>query len=370
MNIAILDLDDIQNPLLGAGQATATYEVGKRLAKRGHTITVYCSKFPGYTDRVQEGIRYVHIGVNTSNIKLNNFLFILLAPFAVMRLRDADILIESFVAPISTLFSPLFTRIPVIALPSMFNAAEFSRKYHLPFTWIERFGMRFYRYMLPYSETDKNKALSMNKVITYSIVPQGVSGEYFAIRQKTPKHILFLSRFDIAQKGIDLLLHAYKKIADNIEYPLVLAGHGPDEKEIRKLIHTLGLEKKVTIVGSAYGDMKKKLMSEALYTVFPSRHDEMCLWALESLAGGLPLIGFDIPESKWMTKKITMKAKAFNIDQYADILVSAAKKNVIQPLRINSRIFAKQYSWETVVDKFEQFFTLVLSKERAVYERN
>ena len=111
-------------------------------------------------------------------------------------------------------------------------------------------------------------------------------------------------------------------------------------------------------------------MSEALYTVFPSRHDEMCLWALESLAGGLPLIGFDIPESKWMTKKITMKAKAFNIDQYATILVSATKKNVIQTLRKNSRIFAKQYTWETVVDEFEHFFTEVVCKEKELYERN
>lgn len=197
MTIAFLDFDDIRNPLLGAGQAHATMEVGKRLVEKGHRVTVISSRYPGSKDRVENGMEYRHIGLGTSWIKLNNLAFIAAAPFAVRKIR-ADLLIECFTAPISTLFSPLFTNIPVIGLPSMFNAAEFTKKYKLPFHWIERIGMKFYRYLLPYSQVDRAKAKRLNPHVHCEIVPQGVGGEFFKIPRKDPKHILYFGRLDIA----------------------------------------------------------------------------------------------------------------------------------------------------------------------------
>ena len=210
--INILDLDDIKNIILAGGQATATYEVGKRLAAKGHDVTVYCSKYPGYVDRIDNGIRYVHIGVNTGNIKINNALFFLFAPITAKRIKEADVLLECFTAPISTLFSPVFTKIPVIAIPSMFNAPAFSRKYKLPFFLVERIGIKFYKYILPYSDIDSIKAKKLNPSIKFKIVAQGVDKKYLNIKKNKPKHILYLSRFDVAQKGIDLLIRAYAKV--------------------------------------------------------------------------------------------------------------------------------------------------------------
>lgn len=361
--IAFLDLDDIKNPLLAGGQATATYEVGRRLAAKGHTVTVYCSKYPGFEDRVQEGIQYKHVGINTGNIKVNNALFIVSIPFIAMSIK-ANVIIECFTAPISTLFSPLFTKIPVIALPSMFNAAEFTRKYKLPFNLVEKFGLKFYKYMMPYSEIDEAKAKKLNPRIKTHIVPQGVDDIYLNNKQEKPQFILFLGRFDIAQKGIDLLITAYEKVKNRIGYKLIIAGHGPDKEKIEKMIKDRHLENKIGMFGSAYGDKKLKLMSQALYTAFPSRHDEMCLWALESLAGGLPLIGFDLPESKWMTEDISMKAPKYDVDAYSDLLLEAVKPEIIEPKRKASREFAKKYSWDFVVSEFETFIGEVLAIEK------
>lgn len=270
-SIAILDLDDIQNPLLAGGQATATYEVGRRLAANGHKVTVYCSKYPGCADRTQEGIVYKHVGLDMGSIKINNALYILSIPFIVSKIK-ADVIIECFTAPISTLFSPLFTKIPVIALPSMFNAGEFSKKYHLPFNLIEKFGMQFYKYMMPYSDIDNAKAKALNPNIKTHIVPQGVDDIYLQNVQEKPQYVLFLGRFDIAQKGIDLLITAYDKIKHRIGYKLIIAGHGPDKEKIQQMITERNLENKIGIFGSAYGKKKLKLMSQALYTAFPSRH--------------------------------------------------------------------------------------------------
>jgi glycosyltransferase involved in cell wall biosynthesis len=361
-NVVFLDFDDIKNPLLNAGQARATYEVGTRLAKMGYIVTVYCSRYPGFRDRIENGIRYRHISLGTRYIRLNNLFYILTLPFYVRQIK-ADIIIESFVAPISTLCSPLFTKVPVIGLPSMFNAKAFFRKYHIPFHWVERFGSRVYKYFLPYSDIDSAKMRLLNPGIRYKIVPQGVDDEYFRVKHNTPKHILFLSRLDIEQKGIDLLLESYARVKNKIPYPLVIAGHGPDREKVVDFIKRLGLQKDVKLVGSAYGVKKKKLIADALYVVFPSRHDELSLWALEAFASGMPIVAFDLPEATWMSKKASLKAKPYDIDEYASLLLKAANPSRNRRMRIEARKLARAYTWKKVVILFDEFISEILKIE-------
>lgn len=361
MNIAIIDMDSLKNPFWGAGQARATREVGKRLAKK-HTVTVYTSKYPGWKNYNEDGISYVHVGLTTRYPRITNWLFILTIPFVVSKIH-ADVIIENFNAPTSVSFAPLFTKIPVIVLPTMFNAIEFTKKYHIPFHWIEAFGLRFYKYMLPYSNVDSAKAKRLNPNIKFKIVPQGVGKEFFEIPQKKPEYIFFLGRYDIWQKGIDLLLDAYSKVKDHIRYPLIIAGHGPDEQIIRKRVHELGLESQVTVMGKLYGDEKNRMLSRALFTAFPSRHDELSLWALESLASGLPLVGFDLPECAWAPRTVFLKAKAYDTNAYAQLLLNATQSRVIQPMRHKARLFARSYDWDTVAQQIEEFINEVIQLE-------
>jgi glycosyltransferase involved in cell wall biosynthesis len=258
MKIIFLDFDDIKNPLLGAGQAKATYEVGSLLAKRGHVVEVICSKYPQYEDRIDNGISYKHIGLGSKNIRLNNAAYILSIPLYVSFLK-ADIIIECFTAPVSTLCSQLFTKIPVVGLPTSFEAERFSKLYKFPFDRIQNWGLKTYKYFLPYTKFFDQKMKALNPKIISKIVPEGVGDEFFTYPRKTPKYILFIGRYDMGQKGIDLLIKAYAKIANEIAYPLVLAGHGPDEMRIRSLIGRLKLKDKITVQGSAFGTVKKKL---------------------------------------------------------------------------------------------------------------
>jgi glycosyltransferase involved in cell wall biosynthesis len=252
----------------------------------------------------------------------------------------------------------------------MFNAKEFTQKYGLPFHLWERFGSKFYKYFLPYSDVDSAKMKKLNPSITYQITPQGVDESFFKIKHKTPKHILFLSRLEMHQKGIDLLLRAYAKVAKKVGYPLVLAGHGNDTEKIKALITELGLEDKVSFAGSAYGKKKEQLISEAIFVAFPSRHDEISLWALEALASGMPLVGFDLPECKWISDEVSLKAKPFDLDAYAKVLVKATDKKFNAQMRKNARALAKQYSWDKVAGMFDSFIEQVLEKESKLQIQN
>lgn len=359
LHIAILDLDHIRNPLLSGGQATATYEVGKRLAAKGHEVIVYCSKYPNYKDGKIQGIYYKHIGINTGNIRLNNVLYFLTIPFALQTIK-ADVILECFTAPISTLFSPLFTRTPVVALTTSFNADHFSKKYHLPFDKIERFGLRFYKYALPLSGYNDARLKSMNKNILTKIVPEGVDESFFSIKWEKPEHILFLGRFDMNQKGIDLLLHAYAEQKEHIPYPLVIAGVGPDEEKIVALIKKLQLGDRVRLIGPTYGKKKMRVLGKSLFIALPSRHETFSVFALEALAAGRSLVAFDIPGLSWIDRKVLYKTHGFTIESYANLLVKMSKKQTAKKLGKQARIFARQFSWDTVTEKYIAFFSEVL----------
>ncbi len=367
-SIAVIDMDDLRSSHWGSGQARATREVFKRLTDT-YDITIYSSKYPGYQDYTEDGLHYVHIGIKHSNPQLTNLYFLAHIPFFIRNIK-ADLIVENFNAPTSVSFAPAFTKIPVVGIPTMFNAAEFSKKYHLPFHWIEKWGIQYYKYMTAYSDIDSAKIEQLNPKIEYRIIPQGVGEEFFQIPHSTPKHILFLGRLDIWQKGIDLLLQSYAKVADRIGYPLVIAGHGSDEQKLKALAKKLNIEDNVSFTGRTYGDNKAQLLSEALFVAFPSRHDELSLWALEALASGMPIVSFDIPEGRWMTDNVALKAPAFDIDGYAAQLLRATDPEINHQMRQDARSFARGYTWERVVGQYREFFEYIINKNQDVGFKN
>lgn len=360
-HIVILDFDDIKNPLLGAGQARSTFEIGRRLVEKGNKVTVICSRFPGYKDRTEKGIIYKHIGIATSNIRLNNIVYILSLPLIVRKLK-ATIIVECFTAPISTMFTPLFTSLPVVAKATSFEAERFSQRYHLPFSLVESIGAKLYRYFIPTSTLHQTKMKKLNTRVDMKKINEGVNKEYFSIVPATPKHILYIGRLDIDQKGLDMLLNAYALISHKIQQPLLIGGHGPDKEKVITLIKALGLEKKVKVVGSLYGKKKARLLKHASAVVMPSRNEGFSILTLESLAAGIPVVMFAIPGLDWVSTKLLRKSTCFSVEQYASLLYSYATKKRTKTQYMQYKQFAKQYSWDTIVNDYEMFFDEIIEK--------
>lgn len=364
-SIIIVDIDDVQNPFLGAGQAHATSNVGRELVALGHSVEVLCTAFPGCKDRVEHGIKYTHIGVSTKNMQLNTLLF----PFAlapVLQRRSADVVIDCFSAPYSTNFVPLLTKLPVVGLPTSFEGEQFTQKYRLPFGAIEQVMARKYKYFLPYTQYYADKMKKYNPTVTQQIVPEGVSEAFFEVKKQKPEHVLFIGRFDIHQKGLDLLLRAWKQVEASSPYPLLLAGKGTDAEKLQQLISELKL-KKVKIIPAAYGEDKNKLLAKAAFVVMPSRHEGFSLFSLEALATSNPLVVFDIPGFSWAQGAHTgvVKAPVENVTAYADNLAKLLKsKTVVAELAKDARATATKYSWKQVAQAWASFITTVLKTEK------
>jgi len=359
--ITFLDFDDIRNPLLGAGQAKATVEVGKRLVAKGHSVTVYCAKYPGYKDREENGIFYKHVTPGTKNIRLNNLLYILSMPFIVPTIK-ANVIVECFTAPVSTMLSPLYTKIPVVGISTTFDAERFSNLYHFPFWIVEKYGAKLYKYFIALTPHLETKMKNFNSKVVTKIIGQGVSQEYFLKQNKKPEFILFLGRIDMNQKGLDLLLDAYAKVSDKISYPLVIAGAGPDKKRVEDRISQLGIDKRVTLVGFADERKKQELLSKSAFVAFPSRNEGFSLFSLEAIASGHRLVSFDIPSLSFAPEKIARKVTPFDVNAYADALLTESNELNQKDAEKQCREFAKHYSWDDVANQFEIFFQNIVSK--------
>ena len=364
LQICILDFDDIANPLLGAGQAKSTYEVGSRLVRKGHKVTVLCSRYPGYRDRIENGISYVHIGIGTKYLKLNNFFYFPASLLAVRKINKG-IILECFTAPISTLMSPLFSKVPVIAKPTSFEAERFAKKYHLPFQLFEKLGIRLYRYFMPYSSESAEKFRKYNKNAYFWEIAEGVDDECFKIEKKEPKHVLCLGRIDISQKGLDLLLDAYEQAYEKIGLDLVIAGSGPDLRKMSRLIKKKGLAERVKLAGPAYGKKKSRLLGESLLVVIPSRHEGFCIFGLEALASGLPLIIFDVPGLSWIPETSALRAKPFETQDFAKKMIYAVQnREQMEKMGSAGREFARDFSWDNIALSYEDFFYKILEMEK------
>jgi glycosyltransferase involved in cell wall biosynthesis len=96
------------------------------------------------------------------------------------------------------------------------------------------------------------------------------------------------------EKGIDILIDAFNLlIRESSEAHLFIVGSGPDDKMLRKRVHDLGLNSRVTFYGEADWEMAMKLIFVMDIVVVPSRFEGFGLTAGESMAAGRPVVASD-----------------------------------------------------------------------------
>ncbi len=132
----------------------------------------------------------------------------------------------------------------------------------------------------------------------------GEAKKYSALFTALPaNYILFTGRLS-QEKGVDDLLRALA-LAKNQEIKLVVAGQGPQERQLKKLSQELGLRQRVLFVGHLPWPALQAVIKKSLFVVVPSRWYENAPYSvIEAMAltknivcakmGGLPeLVGKD-----------------------------------------------------------------------------
>jgi len=113
-----------------------------------------------------------------------------------------------------------------------------------------------------------------------------------------PPYILFLGRFDIHMKGLDLLIDAFREVAGGREAPagltLALAGAAsPEALEAVKRLVPPEWNGRIVLEPNVDEAEKRRLLSGCLFFASPSRFEGFGIAALEANAAGKAVLASD-----------------------------------------------------------------------------
>lgn len=361
MRILHIDPDDIDNPMSGGGPIR-TFEVYRRLAKR-HEVTVLTPTFDGSTsEKIRDGVRYVRLGRKIRHhASSHHITFFLSLPSAVRRFPH-DLLVEDFMPPASATFTPLFAPKPVIASVQWFFARMLADRYHLPFHLWEHHGLRLYKRFIVQTRAMEATIRKVRPNADIRLIAPGSDDTLFEI---VPNYhgdfVLYMGRIDLAQKGVDLLLHAWAKIPVGERLRLVLAGHAEPAVlvEAQALVARLGLSDCVEFVGKQTGASREALFRDARFVCVPSRDETFGMVILEACAAAKPVVLFDVaPMNEVAAPEHCELVLPFDVATYADraLRLTRLTHDDLRERGTACRSWAQRFSWDAVARAQEQFY--------------
>jgi len=310
-HVVISSFDSPGNPHYDGGGAAVVEMIACWLAAHFEVTVVTAARRGGTV--VRDGVRYRRLPVGWAGPRAGQLLFHALLPFAARRMPH-DLWIESFTPPFSTSFLPLFSRARVVGFAQSLSGEEMSARYRLPFSLIERFGLRFYRDVVVLNHADRARVHRHSPSATIRVIPNCVDLPVLDERLLgRGEHILFLGRIDTLEKGLDLLLAAYER--SGLAMPLLVAGAGTrrEERRLAALLAATGGD--VRWLGHVTGRRKQELLERSAFVVMPSRHEAFGLAALEGMSCGKAVVHFDLPTLRWMDGDV--RVPPFDVDALA-----------------------------------------------------
>ena len=198
--------------------------------------------------------------------------------------------------------------------------------------------------------TPPNKTVLIENAIT-----DHFSDEYI---KPESKKLLFVGRFD-HQKGIDILLNAFKKV--DVNYELIVVGGAVHGTTINKMEYP-----NVSFLGWLSGEELKQayLMSSAV--IIPSRWEGFGLVALEAMSASRTIFTSGVGGLKYLTEIID--GDIFNDEsELISLLIqfNSYSDKKIQERGCNARnTFKNYYTIERLSSEFYSLYKNVCGKEK------
>ena len=364
MRVLHLGFEDPRMPGAGGG-SVRTHEINRRLAAKGFNVTVLTTRYPGWQERVEDGVHYVPIGVGTGGNRLTRLVaYVARLPFEVRKRRStAELVVEDFFAPFSTMAAPLWTKRPTIGVVQWLHARDKARQYKLPLHWIEWLGVRKHRRLISVSQGIGDRLKELNPDLHVEVIGNGVDPAVWNSEPRLGKDVLFIGRLEYGHKGLDLLLEAWAHACNRVDGNLLIAGTGPDAERLRTAIRDAGLSERVQMLGWLSGDKKFQALSDARLLVVPSRHETFGLVAIDALAAGTPVIAFDIPCLREIIPPGTgWVVDAFDVQALGDEIVRRYPQDDLEKVGAQGRTFAAGYNWDALADMQAQAYNTALAE--------
>jgi len=156
-------------------------------------------------------------------------------------------------------------------------------------------------------------------------------------------------------KGVDVLLESTAKLPD--KFKVVLAGTGPEEKNLRKLARKLGIEQRVKFLGLST-DIPA-LMAAFDIGIIPSRQEPFGIVGLELMRMGVPIVstGVDGMADYMVDGENALLVEVDNSDQIAECVERIISDTQLTRHLIETGIdTTEKFSVRHCVDAVEQIY--------------
>jgi glycosyltransferase involved in cell wall biosynthesis len=174
--------------------------------------------------------------------------------------------------------------------------------------------------------------------------------------------VLFLGRLDVEQKGLDMLLHAFRNAAREQSLGLVLVG--PDWKGGRRRLEEtsrrLGVQRDVWFRGPAFGKEKFDLLASADVFVYPSRWEGLPFSVIEALAAGRPCIVTPAADPLGLVARSGAgRVIEPDVRTLGDTIVDLARLSRRELRELGARahaLLARELNWSTIAETLESAY--------------
>jgi glycogen(starch) synthase len=374
MKILQLIYESPESPFGYGGAGVRAYEIYRRLSDRDD-ITLLSMRFPGALDKERDGFRVLYAGTESESLVKSVLAYTVKAAGYIRKHGDAyDIIVENFL-PSTPFFTRFLTKRPVIlqvqgvmerSATRNINRAGIGKiplkknspLYSLPMAFVESFYPGLYDSFLFVSDVTEKKVLSRirRRIRFSSVIPNGISDDLLRTEMQDGSYVLFFSRLDVYQKGIDILIAAFEKISKGFPgVGLVLAGYEFDKFEGLVSRLSPSLRKKIEYAGFVTGEKKRDLLSKAKLFVLPSRYESLPISIFEAAACGKPVLVSDIPEMNFVEENgFGLSFPSGSVDGLAErmkILLTDGQMRAAMGKR--GREYASRFLWDDIALQFE-----------------
>ena len=362
-------------------------ELARRLAARGHQVTVYVRSW--YTPKGKSQVPKSEFQKGNPNSELYDGVRLINTP--TWKTKHLDAFVHSFTSTIHALFQgydiihyhaigpSFFCWIPkllgkkVVVTIHRFDylAAKWGTFAQLSLRFSEKFALSVpHRTIVVARHQQDHYRVQGYKNLKY--IPNGVpilerlNPEI--IRQKyglgKQTYLFFAGRLT-PEKRIDWIINTYIKLPDSYQsaYKLVIAGGSSATDAYERDLHNLaGTNQNIIFTGYVQGKEKQELFSNAKLFILPSAVEGLPIALLEGMSYGLPCLVSDIPPHREVIQN-NHNGILFTQDAESDLFVKLTTildqpNTDLEQLGFTAKKKAQlEYDWKNIVTQTEQVYS-------------
>ena len=218
-----------------------------------------------------------------------------------LRLYNPDVVHDHIMSPLTRSVVKLAMHRPIITTEHG-NAMGHIRRHRVLWRYIlERFDLLFCDQILAnsYASLDAVHQAYKFPIAKIKVLYLGINLQQFKLKlthssTMVTRRIGYVGRISNSHKGVDFIPHVARGLLDrgvqDIEF--IIIGDGPDRKKVETLCCKLGVSHLFSFIG--FRQDIETILPTLDVLLMPSRFEPFGLSALEALAVGVPVVGFDV----------------------------------------------------------------------------